>query len=431
MPSAPEVTNPMTTEPAAPAINPWQVAQHQFDLAAERLGLDPALRRTLRETRRELTVHFPVKMDDGSVQVFTGYRVQHNLGRGPAKGGIRYHQDVNLDEVKALAMWMTWKCAVVGIPFGGGKGGVVVDPKKLSKRELERMTRRFTTEISVLIGPERDIPAPDVNTNPQVMAWMMDTYSMHAGFTIPAVVTGKPVSLGGSEGRTEATARGTVFCIEEAAACVGLDLAGARVAVQGFGNAGSIAAALIAERGSRVIAVSDSTGGIVNEGGLDIGRVIAWKNEHGTVVGAPGSREISNEALLELDCEVLIPAALESQITQRNAGNIRARIVAEAANGPTTPAADTILFERGVFVIPDVLCNAGGVTVSYFEWVQDLNRDHWTEENVNAKLREIMVRSFNETTAIASRESCDNRTAAYLLAVERVADATAMRGLYP
>jgi glutamate dehydrogenase (NAD(P)+) len=421
----------MTTEPAAPAINPWQVAQQQFDLAADRLGLDPALRRILRETRRELTVHFPVKMDDGTVQVFTGYRIQHNLGRGPAKGGVRYHPDVTLDEVKALAMWMTWKCAVVGIPFGGGKGGVVVDPKKLSKRELERLTRRFTTEISVLIGPERDIPAPDVNTNPQVMAWMMDTYSMHAGFTIPAVVTGKPVSLGGSEGRTEATARGTLYCIEQAADRLGIDLADARVVIQGFGNAGSISARLIAERGARVIAVSDSTGGIVNRNGLDVGRVTAWKDEHGTVVGAPGSTAISNEALLELECEILIPAALESQITSRNAADVKARIVAEAANGPTTPAADEILFDRGVFVIPDILCNAGGVTVSYFEWVQDLNRDHWTEANVNSKLREIMVRSFNETLDIATREACDNRTAAYLLAVDRVADATAMRGLYP
>ncbi len=421
----------MTTEHAARQINAWEVAQHQFDLAADRLQLDPGLRRVLRETRRELTVHFPVKMDDGSVQVFTGYRVQHNLGRGPAKGGIRYHQDVTLDGMKALAMWMTWKCAVVGIPFGGGKGGVVVDPKELSTKELEALTRRFTTEIEVLIGPERDIPAPDVNTNAQIMAWMMDTYSMHAGYTVPGVVTGKPVSLGGSEGRNEATGRGTVYCILEAATRLGMDLNGARVAVQGFGNAGSIAARLIADEGARVVAVSDSIGGIHDERGLDIGRVSAWKREHGTVQGFPGASDISNAALLELDCEVLIPAALESQISDRNAGAIKARIVAEAANGPTTPDADVILFERGVFVIPDILCNAGGVTVSYFEWVQDLNRDHWTEANVNAKLREVMVRSFDETLAIAERERCDNRTAAYLLAVERVADATAMRGLYP
>jgi glutamate dehydrogenase (NAD(P)+) len=421
----------MATEHAAAAINPWHVAQRQFDLAADRLNLDPGLRRVLREPRRELTVHFPVKMDDGSVQVLTGYRVQHNLGRGPAKGGIRYHPDVTLDEVKALAMWMTWKCAVVAIPFGGGKGGVVVDPKKLSMKELEALTRRFTTEISVLIGPERDIPAPDVNTNAQVMAWMMDTYSMHVGYTVPGVVTGKPISLGGSEGRAEATARGVVYTIIEAANDLGLDLRRSTVAVQGFGNAGSIAARLMAAEGSRVVAVSDSAGGIHRDDGLDIERVMAWKREHGTVVGFPGAEPISNAELLELPCDVLIPAALENVITERNAERIGARIVAEAANGPTTPEADAILFRRGIFVIPDILCNAGGVTVSYFEWVQDLNRDHWSEAIVNAKLREIMVKAFGEVRSVAEREHCDNRLAAYLLAVQRVADATAMRGLYP
>ena len=421
----------MTTEHAAATINPWQVAQQQFDLAADRLNLDPGLRHVLREPRRELTVHFPVHMDDGSVEVFTGYRVQHNLGRGPAKGGIRYHQDVSLDEVKALAMWMTWKCAVVGIPYGGGKGGVIVDPKKLSNKELEGLTRRFFTEIEILIGPEKDIPAPDVNTNAQIMAWMMDTYSMHAGYTVPGVVTGKPISLGGSEGRNEATARGTVFCIVEAARHLGLVLPKARVAIQGFGNAGSIAARLIAEEGSTVVAVSDSTGGIHNPEGLDIGRVIAWKSEHGTVQGFPGASDISNAEVLEVDCEILIPAALENQITARNAGNVRARLIAEAANGPTTPEADEILFANSKFLIPDILCNAGGVTVSYFEWVQDLNRDHWSESVVNLKLKEIMVKAFSETLAIARREQCNMRTAAYLLAVSRVADAMAMRGLYP
>ncbi|TMG25486.1 MAG: Glu/Leu/Phe/Val dehydrogenase [Chloroflexi bacterium] len=421
----------MTTEHVAAAINAWEVAQRQFDLAADRLNLDPGLRRVLREPRRELTVHFPVKMDDGSVQVFTGYRVQHNLGRGPAKGGIRYHQDVTLDEVKALAMWMTWKCAVVGIPYGGGKGGVVVDPKKLSAKEVEALTRRFTTEIEVLIGPERDIPAPDVNTNAQVMAWMMDTYSMHQGYTVPGVVTGKPISLGGSEGRTEATARGTVFCVVEAANHLGIDLRRATVAIQGFGNAGSIAAKLMRQEGSTVLAVSDSTGGIHNSNGIDIDRVIAWKKEHATVQGFPGSIDISNSQVLEIECDVLIPAALENQITARNASRIRAKIVAEAANGPTTPDADEELFRRGVFMIPDILCNAGGVTVSYFEWVQDLNRDHWSESIVNAKLKDIMVRAFGETLAISRREECDMRTAAYLLAVERVANATSMRGLYP
>ena len=421
----------MTTEPAAATINPWHVAQRQFDLAADRLDLDPGLRRVLREPRRELTVHFPVKMDDGSVAVLTGYRVQHNLGRGPAKGGIRYHQDVSLDEVKALAMWMTWKCAVVGIPYGGGKGGVVIDPKKLSMKELEALTRRFTTEIEVLIGPERDIPAPDVNTNAQVMAWMMDTYSMHVGHTVPGVVTGKPISLGGSEGRNEATARGCVYTVVEAAKHLGMDLRSARVAVQGFGNAGSIAAKLMTQEGSTVVAVSDSAGGIRNMNGLDIDRVIAWKKEHGTVVGFPGSEEISNAQVLETECDVLIPAALENQITGRNAGRVRAKIVAEAANGPTTPEADEILWENGVFLIPDILCNAGGVTVSYFEWVQDLNRDHWSEQVVNAKLKEIMVRAFDETLALAHKNDVNNRMGAYLLAVQRVAEATEMRGLYP
>ena len=421
----------MTTEQTAAQINPWEVAQQQFDLAADRLSLDPGLRRVLREPRRELTVHFPVKMDDGSVQVFTGYRVQHNVGRGPAKGGIRYHQDVTLDEVKALAMWMTWKCAVVGIPYGGGKGGVIVDPKKLSLKEVEALTRRFTTEIEVLIGPERDIPAPDVNTNAQIMAWFMDTYSMHAGHTVPGVVTGKPISLGGSEGRNEATARGAVYCIVEAADHLGLDLKRARVSVQGFGNAGSIAARLIADEGSTVVAVSDSTGGIHRPDGLDVDRVIAWKQEHGTVQGFPGANDVTNADVLEVDCDILIPAALENQITSRNARNISAKVIAEAANGPTTPEADEILYDRGVFMIPDILCNAGGVTVSYFEWVQDLNRDHWSERIVNAKLKEIMVRAFGETLNLAQQEEVNMRTGAYLLAVQRVADATSMRGLYP
>jgi glutamate dehydrogenase (NAD(P)+) len=390
------------------------------------------MRLVLREPRREFTVHFPVHMDDGTVQVFTGYRVQHNLGRGPAKGGIRYHQDVTLDEVKALAMWMTWKCAIVGIPYGGGKGGVIVDPKQLSQKELEGLTRRFFTELEVLVGPEKDIPAPDVNTNAQIMAWMMDTYSMHAGYTVPGVVTGKPISLGGSEGRNEATARGTVFCIIEAARHLGIELSKARVSVQGFGNAGSIAARLITDEGATVIAVSDSTGGIHDPKGLDIPKVIAWKQEHGTVQGFPGAKDISNAEILEVDCDILIPAALENQITARNAGNIKARLIAEAANGPTTPEADEILFKSWkTFMIPDILCNAGGVTVSYFEWVQDLNRDHWSEEVVNAKLKEIMVKAFQEVLAMARREQCDMRTAAYLLAVRRVADAMEMRGLYP
>src|SRR4051794_32013841 len=338
----------MTSEQAVATINPWAVAQQQFDLAAARLNLDDGMRRVLREPRRELTVHFPVKMDDGSVKVFTGFRVQHNLSRGPAKGGIRYHQDVSIEEVKALAMWMTWKCAVVGIPYGGGKGGVIVDPKKLSKKELESLSRRFFTEIEVLIGPERDIPAPDVNTTPQIMAWFMDTYSMHQGYTVPGVVTGKPISLGGSEGRNEATARGTVYCIIEAARHLGMEIPKTRVAIQGFGNAGSIAATLIDAEGASVVAVSDSTGGIRNADGLDIKRVIGWKKEHGTVQGFPGSTDISNAQVLEVDCDILIPAALENQITERNASNIKARLIAEAANGPTTPEADRILFRNRI-----------------------------------------------------------------------------------
>ena len=411
--------------------DPWSIAQEQFGIAADRLHLDPNMRAILAECQRELTVHFPVRMADGAVKVFTGYRIQHNTTRGPGKGGIRYHPSVTLNEVKALAMWMTWKCAVVGIPYGGGKGGVIVDPKKLSIKELEALTRRFFTEIEVLVGPEKDIPAPDVNTNAQVMAWMMDTYSMHVGYTVPGVVTGKPISLGGSEGRNEATARGTVYCIIEAVRHLGIELDKARVAIQGFGNAGSIAAQLITAEKATVVAVSDSTGGIHNPNGLEINRVIGWKQEHGTVQGFPGAKDISNAQLLEVECDILIPAALENQITARNADNIKARLVAEAANGPTTPEADEILWKKSIFMIPDILCNAGGVTVSYFEWVQDLNRDHWSEQVVNEKLKVIMVKAFQETLAIARREQIYMRTAAYLLAVKRVAEATQMRGLYP
>jgi glutamate dehydrogenase (NAD(P)+) len=421
----------MATEQLGASINAWDVAQRQFDLAAERLGLSPALRKVLREPKRELTVHFPVKMDDDSVEVFTGYRVQHNLSRGPAKGGIRYHQDVTLDEVKALAMWMTWKCAVVGVPFGGGKGGVIVDPTKLSLREIEGLTRRFTTEISILIGPERDIPAPDVNTNAQTMAWMMDTYSMNAGYTVPAVVTGKPIPLGGSEGRTDATAQGVVYTVSDAARQLDMDLGKCRVAVQGFGNVGGGSARLMAAEGASVIAVSDVDGAIYRPDGLDIAAVTAWHREHRTVAGFPGARQISNAELLELDCDILIPAALENQITARNAGRIQARLIAEAANGPTTPDADEILHKNGKFVIPDILCNAGGVTVSYFEWVQDLDRDFWSIDHVNEKLRSIMTKAFASTLEMSLQEKVNMRTAAYLLAVQRVADATSVRGIYP
>jgi glutamate dehydrogenase (NAD(P)+) len=421
----------VTSKPVAEAPNIWSVAQAQFDHAAELLSLDPGLRRVLRVPKRELTVNFPVTMDDGHVEVFTGYRVQHNVGRGPAKGGIRYHQDVTLDEVRALAMWMTWKCAVVNIPYGGGKGGVIVDPKKLSMRELEGLTRRFTTEISPIIGPDRDIPAPDVNTNSQTMAWIMDTFSMHHGYTIPGVVTGKPIAIGGSLGRNEATARGAVFTLQQASKALNVPLKGARVAIQGYGNAGSIAADLLAKEGAVIIAVSDSTGGIFNANGLDPAKVSAWKQEHGTVVGFPGADEVSNQEILELECDILVPAALENQITQHNAPRIKAKIVAEAANGPTTPDADRILYDRGIFLIPDILCNAGGVTVSYFEWVQDMQSFFWTEERINQSLKEIMDRAFEAVHAMSTTREVDMRTAAYMVAVARVAEATTLRGLYP
>jgi glutamate dehydrogenase (NAD(P)+) len=416
---------------AVEAPNIWAVAQQQFDEAAAKLDLDDGLRRVLRVPKRELTVNFPVTMNDRHVEVFTGFRVQHNLARGPAKGGIRYHQDVTLDEVRALAMWMTWKCACVNIPYGGGKGGVIVDPKQLSQSELEGLTRRFTTEISPLIGPDRDIPAPDVNTNAQTMAWIMDTFSMHNGYTISGVVTGKPVAIGGSLGRNEATARGAVYTLLQASRVLNVPLRGARVAIQGFGNAGSIAATLLGAEGSTIVAVSDSSGGIHNSKGLDPAKVNAWKREHGTVVGFPGADAITNAELLEIDCEILVPAALENQITRHNAPRLKARIVAEAANGPTTPEADEILHDRGVFLIPDILCNAGGVTVSYFEWVQDMQSFFWTEDRINESLKGIMDRAFVSVHEMAERRDVPMRSAAYMVAVNRVAEATTLRGLYP
>jgi len=411
--------------------DPWQVALAQFDIAADKLHLDPNIRGILRECQRELIVHFPVRMQDGVVKVFTGYRVQHNVSRGPGKGGIRYHPSVTLNEVKALAMWMTWKCAVVGIPYGGAKGGVVCDPKQMTAQQVETLTRRYTTEISLLIGPDRDIPAPDVNTNAQTMAWIMDTYSMHHGYTVPAVVTGKPLSIGGSEGRNEATARGVVYTIIEAAKASGLDLDGARVVVQGYGNAGMYSAKLMSEIGATVLAVSDTSGGIYDPKGLDPVKVEAFKRETGRVQGLPGAERITNAELLELDCEILIPAAIENQIGAHNAPAIKAKIVAEAANGPTSPEADRILHDRGVMVIPDILCNAGGVTVSYFEWVQDLQNLFWREATINARLKEVMVKSFNDVLDLSRKHKVDMRTAAYMLAVSRVADATLTRGIYP
>ena len=416
---------------AKEVLNPFEIATAQFNTAADHLKLDPWLREILKAPKRQLIVSIPTKMDNGTLHVFEGYRVQHNLARGPAKGGIRYHPGVTLDEVKALASWMTWKCATVNIPYGGGKGGVVCDPKRMSQRELENMTRRYAAEISIIIGPEKDIPAPDVYTNAQTMAWIMDTYSMTVGKTTLGVVTGKPLEIGGSQGRNEATARGCQFVIREACKEKSISLKGSRVAVQGFGNAGSIAARLLSEDGATIIAVSDSSGGLHNPKGMNIQAVLAHKAKTGTLKGYAEANPISNEALLELECDVLVPAALENQITRENAPRVKAKIVAEAANGPTTPAADEILHKNGVFLIPDILANAGGVTVSYFEWVQSLQSFFWEEAQVNQHLEKIMTRSFHEVLTIAKKYNAHMRTAAYILAVGRVAEATRIRGIYP
>ena len=420
------------TVPVASAVeNPWHNAQRQFDEAAELFRLDPSLRCVLREVKRQLIVTFPVKMDDGSTRMFEGYRVQHNVARGPAKGGIRYHPGVTLDEVKALAMWMTWKCAIAGLPFGGAKGGVVVDPKRLSPGELERLTRRYATEISIVIGPESDIPAPDVNTTPTVMAWIMDTVSMEQGFSIPAVVTGKPLSVGGSQGRSTATGRGVMFVALEACRKLGRDPAQSTVAVQGFGNAGAVAARLMAEQGFTICAVSDTSGAIYGSGGLDVPAVIKHKEKTGSVAGFPGSEAISDADVLEAPVDVLVPAALENQITMANAGNIKASLVLEAANGPVTPDADALLFQRGVTVVPDVVANAGGVTVSYFEWVQDLQSFFWDESEINSQLEKIMTRAFNDTWQMSREHNMSLRNGAYFVAIDRVAEATTARGIYP
>lgn len=409
----------------------FRVAVEQFEIAADVVGLDDAMRRILSQCQTELTVNFPVEMDDGSVQVFTGHRIQHNSGPGPTKGGIRYHELVTVSEVKALAMWMTWKCAVVGLPFGGAKGGVRVNPKLLSQNELQNLTRRYTVEISGMIGPTKDIPAPDVNTNPQVMAWIMDTYSMNVGYSVPGVVTGKPLVLGGSEGRAEATGRGCVFAIQEAAPVAGVDIGLSRTVVQGFGNAGEVAARLMAENGSSVVGVSDSRGGIHNPKGLDLSAVRAHKARTGSVVGFAGADTVTNAELLELDCEILIPAAMERQIDSHNAPKVRARLIAEAANGPTSPEADAILRDRGVFLLPDIFANAGGVTVSYFEWVQALQAFPWTAEEVNERLKQIMARSFASVHETSQRHGVHMRTAALVKAIDRVAEFTRLRGIYP
>jgi glutamate dehydrogenase (NAD(P)+) len=412
-------------------LNTFRISQIQFDMAAEYLKLDPGLRQILRTPKRVLEVSIPVKMDNGQLKVFTGYRVQHNVARGPAKGGIRFHPNVTLDEVKALAAWMTWKTATVNIPYGGSKGGVICDPKRMSRGELERMTRRYTSEILPLIGPEQDIPAPDVYTDAQTMAWIMDTYSMTVGYSALGVVTGKPVSLGGSLGRAEATARGCLMVVEEACKVKKVPLRGATVAIQGFGNAGSVAARLFSERKAKVVAVSDSRGGVFNSRGIDPLKALRYKERSGTVVGMPGASRISNDDLLTLKCDILVPAALENVITLHNADQIKARIVAEAANGPTTPHADEVLARKGILVLPDILANAGGVTMSYFEWAQDLQGYFWQESEVNQKLEGVMKRAFASVQETMRKFHVHSRAAAYILAVGRVAEATLIRGLFP
>jgi glutamate dehydrogenase (NAD(P)+) len=412
-------------------LNPFRIAQIQFDMAAEYLKLDPGLRQILRTPKRVMEVSIPVKMDNGQTKVFTGFRVQHNVSRGPAKGGLRYHPNVTLDEVKALAAWMTWKTATVNLPYGGAKGGIVCDPKRMSKGELERMTRRYASEIQPIIGPEVDIPAPDVYTDAQTMAWIMDTYAMTVGHAAPGVVTGKPVSIGGSEGRTDATGRGVLYVVEEACKVKKINLRGATVAIQGFGNVGSAVARLFAEKKAKIVAISDSRGGVHNPRGIDPLRALRYKERSGTVVGMPGASRISNDELLALKCDILVPAALENVITLHNADQIKAKIVAEAGNGPTTPHADEILSRKGVFVVPDILANAGGVTVSYFEWTQDLQGFFWQLQEVNSKLEYVMRRAFNDVHETMRKFHVYPRAAAYILAVGRVADATLVRGLFP
>ncbi len=411
-------------------LDPLENARLQFEEAAQRLKLDPSFIQIIKEPRRATIVKLPVQMDDGSFRVFTGYRVQHSIIRGPAKGGIRYHPDVTLEEVMALAAWMTWKCAVVGIPFGGGKGGVACDPSKMSKTELEKLTRRYTADLIDVIGPESDVPAPDVNTNEQTMAWIMDTYSMHARHTVTSVVTGKPLELGGSAGRREATGRGVLFVVREAAKRMGMSLKGAKVVVQGFGNVGSVAADLLARDGALVVGASDVKGGVANPQGLDLPALMRHLAEKKTVAGFPGGTPVEGKKILEIPCDILIPAALENQITHVNASRISARIIAEGANGPTTHQADKILNKAGVMVIPDILANSGGVTVSYFEWVQDRQGLFWREAEVNERLEHIMVTAFNDVARMSEEHKVSLRVAAFMLAIKRVVDAIQLRGVY-
>jgi glutamate dehydrogenase (NAD(P)+) len=410
--------------------NPWESQAARFDLAAQKLNLDEGLWKVLRYPNREIILHIPVAMDNGSLEVFTGFRVQHSIARGPAKGGIRYSPDVTLDEIRALASWMTWKCAVVNIPFGGAKGGVICDPHKMSMGELERMTRRYTAELVDFIGPEKDVPAPDVNTNEQIMAWMMDTYSMHMRQTVTAVVTGKPINIGGSRGRREATGRGVLVVCDEAIRKLGLSRESSRVVIQGFGNVGSNAARLMAEAGYKVIGLVEVGGGLYNKNGIDVEKLWEFRQKNGTVHGFPEAEKYDPEELMLVDCEILIPAATENQITSRNADRVKCRILAEGANGPTTAAADEILAEKRVFIIPDILANAGGVTTSYFEWVQDRQGYFWKESVVNEQLETIMKAAFEDVVRYSETHGVNNRIAAYMLAIDRVAYTIRQRGIY-
>jgi len=411
-------------------INPWEAQAARFDLAAKKLNLDEGLWKVLRYPTREVIVHIPVQMDDGSIEVFTGFRVQHSIARGPAKGGIRYAPDVTLDEVRALASWMTWKCAVVNIPFGGAKGGVICDPHKMSKGELERMTRRYTAELVEFIGPEKDVPAPDMNTNEQVMAWMMDTYSMHMRQTVTAVVTGKPLSMGGSKGRREATGRGIMIICDEALKHLGMVREDTRVIIQGFGNVGSNAAHLMHQAGYKIIGIGEVGGGLYNPAGIDIEALWEYAGKHRTIHGFTGAEMRDTADLLVTDCDLLIPAATENQITSRNADRVKAKIIVEGANGPTTATADDILADKKVFIVPDILANAGGVTASYFEWVQDRQGYFWKESVVNEQLEHIMRESFSDVVSYAQAHEVNNRIAAYMLAIDRVASTIRQRGIY-
>jgi len=420
----------MTTLTLEQETNPWEAQAARFDDAAQRLNLDAGIWKVLRYPSREIIVHIPVSMDDGSIEVFTGYRVQHSMARGPGKGGIRYAPDVSLDEVRALASWMTWKCAVVNIPFGGAKGGVICDPKKMSQGELERMTRRYTAELIEFIGPEKDVPAPDMNTNEQTMAWIMDTYSMHMRQTVTSVVTGKPVNMGGSRGRREATGRGVSIVCDQAMKHLGMSIDGCRVIVQGFGNVGSNTAKLMFDKGYSIIGIGEWDGALYNPNGIDIEALLQYKAKHGTIHGFSEAESADKNDLLERPCEILIPAATENVITSRNAERIRAKILCEGANGPTTTIADEILSDKRVFIIPDILANAGGVTTSYFEWVQDRMGYFWTEKEVNERLERIMIDSFDDVLQYAVTHEVNNRTAAYMLAIDRVAYTTKQRGMY-